>query len=47
MSDKEFWQAVYIQAIASGQPPIVARGYANDALSDMMDKWRGNDNGVG
>ena len=39
MSKREFWQAAYIAALMSGQPPKVARGYADDALTHMIAEW--------
>ena len=39
MTGKDFWMAIYIGAIASGQPPKVAKGYADDALLHSLETW--------
>ena len=39
MTGKDFWMSIYIGAIVSGQPPLVAKGYADDALGHLISKW--------
>ena len=35
MTDREFWQAVYVAAIHAGKIPVTARAFADIAVYDL------------